>query len=107
MNTNKNFEKYECPECAERKKIIDKFLERYLALLSCTEGQISDYGFTRQMDVVIERLKRIFPADQNGNYSIFLVKPKESETIPCITDVPRMQAMKQTIITIYYREYIE
>ena len=51
---------YECPKCKEYKKVNDKLLERYLQLVAKVDPEIPDMTFTQQMDIILERLKKIF-----------------------------------------------
>ena len=97
---------YECPKCKEYKKVNDKLLERYLQLVAKVDPEIPDMTFTQQMDIILERLKKIFPPDSAGNLTIHIVKQKDPDVVPCITEATNKIAEKVTRITIYYRERI-
>lgn len=99
--------KYKCPTCNKYKEVNKKLLERYLQLVAKVDPEMPDMTFTQQMDIIIERLKQIFPPDSAGNVTIHLVKPKDTDVVPFITEATNRIAEKVSRITIYYREQIK
>ena len=100
--------KHQCANCEKLKEDLNNLTDRYLSMLVAYQGKMPDLQFSQQMDIVVERLMQIFPADESGNYTICLHKKPDPSTV-VIEEAPKpgLGRCKRTRITIYYLEPVE
>lgn len=95
----------------EQLKIIKEQLEEleknHMALLACVEGKIPDIPFVQQVEILLNRIKRIVKYDGNGDCVFHLVKPQKTKYSIAPDSPIFKRAEKVTKFTIYLREIIE
>ena len=100
---------YECPSCKKHKETINRLIDLHTELLCKKENELSGIEFDRQMNIVLETIKSMYPADPSGEYHIYISKPRDDDKIFIINDSEEIFRPREKItkFTIYYREFIE